>query len=1594
MAYNPFDDVIENDPAYKMQIGGATQNTNFERAVYPTKRPDYSQETFKPITSAIAAGYKLLTPEQETLDQIEKDQQLRSLATQQAFQGTEFDKYAGDFDLPGSILQDPKALDLLNQAGFKRESFTEGLSRTGQFLYGNQRQAFDKLKSGEQLTSEDRLSIALAPLDSLDFLLPPVAIKKLAGIGLKNVNSILRSTSDLPEVQQVKQFFGGSPVPAIGGRAEGPPGMVTEPRVTLAKEDGTGAGGSKLLTGAPPKNRMSAEFRKWREATSKAVVEDTIAKTDPKFVQDGKISRSRAHGAIKDYIQTNFPDIPTNNPKYFENFLDKVKKTIDPYMIPQSPGSKTKEFFVTFNNSYKKINPDAKAQPQYNYLNFKAEEFYKKNGERPDLDTLSEYIRQTDPEAAENFTDLSARGLDRIIYNNGPGKANKLPPPTKIFYKRGKLFGIKELIEKLSTEGIPNSSKIDGKGFLPQEFKADYDIMLASLRASDSMLNTIKTNFDKHLAKYTNEFNEPMFNYDSFTQFLRDNQKELNIPPRLFSFDKVNYSVPITSSKAKREINEVDKFLGGEKVDYRRPKFEGVTLPTPMRNFLSHMYRGMLQNKKKLDKDGNVIINKQTGEPVMEQVLLNNVEFVENYVMPFVGESTEKTVANLAKEYPEYSQWLRLEKKVDRYQKVLSDFLQNLKASGKYTDREIDLINSSLAPQKAHIYPIMTNLRDERFVGMAQDADNILVQPAVYNRVYQVTFDNVFKKLLKQFEGKETLQKLQTQKPKSIAQFRNSFGFDVSLTKFLNETNIDNPRQIDYLNFIYQTLNEELQKRGMVSVQSFNPKQKEIFQGLRFLDPNFVGPPGGLDFKEAGEVLIVGDPNVFTKKGKTKDYKPQFYMTVADEILRRNPDKLPLTTPIPKKGAKKTQENFVLFNKGGVSMVKGGMAIGGQNFTENMNKQDFTPDPAIDGDSAFQQAVRSGNLQALNLPKIFKGLGEAFGVFTPKKVGKPLTGEMSAVSPVAKSDFPLQSFTLEKLSNSKTNQARPQDWINELQGGTNKAPTSEIVDSGIFQYLKDYEKYFPNQKISKQKLLEVLEDNPISNLKIKIKGSETGDPAYDSYMGSPRHKNVGSARMDKAGEDYREVVIEAGTLPGQQTGDEFVNSSHFQEKNVLAFGRVGTYKNSAGDNVAVIQEMQTDYLTQVRKEQELLNAEIERLNIQKVKAEEKLQRAESAYDIQTANERLAEVNSKLPTLLKLQESKLIKPYPNDAGAELVPILNKQLEDLQSQIRDLAMQGARRENPEFLMMIRNLEEQQKQVLNQLLDLNRANEYELLAKGVKVPDVSDRAELERYISGDGYSSMKNVKTFPPTPLNNQADYVDAILKAVIKDAENRGINKIAIMPADVGANARWGKESEDAKKKFRNLYDKVGVQQLKNIAKKYGGTVQEEFVVDSTKGSLGLRFLNKGVDGEFQVLKETEIDPDMTIKRGDLGPSKPPEGFNASFLSEDILRVAKDYGPNEVVFRREIAPGQTMEYFVNVKQGDVIDQKFDLVPLGDADRAENATIIIEEFNPQRVKMNVLVLPESNKDKPMYLFKKKKGGIMPDDRLVSITDIYGDY
>jgi hypothetical protein len=314
-----------------------------------------------------------------------------------------------------------------------------------------------------------------------------------------------------------------------------------------------------------------------------------------------------------------------------------------------------------------------------------------------------------------------------------------------------------------------------------------------------------------------------------------------------------------------------------------------------------------------------------------------------------------------------------------------------------------------------------------------------------------------------------------------------------------------------------------------------------------------------------------------------------------------------------------------------------------------------------------------------------------------------------------------------------------------------------------------------------------------------------------------------------------------------------------------------------------------------------------------------------------------------------------------------------------------MQGVRRENPEFLMQINRLEGEQKQVLEALLDLNRASGYDLLAKDVQVPDISQRDDLINYAEGlNNYVSMKPIKTFAPTPLNKQTDYVDAIVKAVVKDAENRDINKITIMPADIGPNTRWGKASEEAKKKFRNLYDKVGIQTLRNIAKKYGGEVNIEQIIDSTKPNKGLKFFNKDVDGNLNLQKEDVARPaDDTsgLTEADLN----------EFYKEQIRRFVSGggYRQKDVVFTREIAPGQYQDFYVYAD-----DDKVDFLPLEEGESIKDALIVIEEFNPSAVDMFVLTLPETNKQAPMYLFKKKKGGIMGDDRLVSITDIYGDY
>ena len=1417
MAYNPFDDVIENDPAYKMQTGGV------ERTVIPQKRTDYSQgPTNAPFANTVTKLLQFISPEPETLEQNERNKQLRSLSTAQALKDTDYAEYAGRPDLPSFVIQAPGVKERLDAAGFVPQSAFEAASRGGDFLAGDERRAFEKFSRGDKLEPSDINAVAMTPLLFFDAVGLGALGTRLAKFGFKTINDVLKSSSKDPDVLRIQSAFGGSPVPLIQDTAKGPPGMQTTPRVALAAEDGTGGGA-----------RLTKEGVQSREDNTQKLLD--ILK------QDLDVNKTKSIGQI---IKDNNLEglLKPERGKGFE-----LKKEVRQKIVSEVPEIFKSKFAIRAQPAaeLKRAETDPKLTQVLEKFVKDGTTFNSPSALSQRLDALEIVTRRA---ITKRLNDPNFKPFFDVLIQPKPKKKQTTDSFDKVFRKVPET----NIINILSTTDAP---MITVKDFDPQGFD-----LIKELRLSQGITGPFGP---KELFK---DFLE--FRYRN----VRDSGQFPDLTPEKFFNRKYD---PEEISKIRSEFKN---FINLEQTR--------LAMQKESRDFLEELSQIPEYKKYLLDSKGQldlklVKVDKAHDTPLF----LTRVEGegrLKN-VGRFLDQGTEPEFIN-----PSFQAYNNLQKITDPLINKLADLRVNKTLRKQAENMDFNLSKKTKSKSGKYVVP------KDRLDFVSED----------------------------------------------MIKYLNLKGANINLDNFRNGN------QLNFLDAVDKAIDKIYKDRA-----------------IRTLVPVREGKGG----KKLSVFFGVEDMKAIPNEARVELFKKSL-KDQLDFAVENNLEVGDFKNLNEKKG---DLGYIKRLKRGGVKMAKGG-----QNFTENINQQQFTPDPAIEGDSAFKQAVDSGNLTAVNLPKIFKGLGEAFGVYTPKKV----VDTPDAARVLDKSDFPLTSFTLEKIQNSKTNAARPQDWINELQGG-NAAPSKELLDSGFFQYLADYEKYFPDQRISKQKLVEIFEENPISNLKIKVKGEETGLPDYDSYTGRPRHRNAGNASIDQSGTDYREVIIEAGTLPGQKQGDEFVSSGHFGEKNVLAFGRVATYKNSGGDNVAVIQEMQTDYLTKVRNEQERLDAEIKRLTTAAERAEERLARADNQYDIERNQNILAEAQKKLPPLLKLQESKLIKPYPNIAAQELIPGYNKQLQDIQKNINALSMQGVRRENPEFLMQINTLEEQQKKVLDQLLDLNRSSNYEMLSRGVEVPDISDRERLLRYIDGESsYTTMKQVQTFPPTPLNNQADYVDAILKSVIKDAESRDINKVAIMPADIGANPRWGKSDADSMKKFQNLYDKVGVQRLKDIAKKYGGEINIEQIVDETKANKGLKFYNKNLDGELELLKDFEPSGRGTVDPDDL----------QGFLDTEIERVALDFGPNEVVLSREIAPGQTMDYFVKTKP----DDGFELVPLGDGDRAENATVIINEYNPSAVDMFVLTLPESNKTKPMFLYKKKKGGIMPNDRLVSITDIYGDY
>ena len=625
-------------------------------------------------------------------------------------------------------------------------------------------------------------------------------------------------------------------------------------------------------------------------------------------------------------------------------------------------------------------------------------------------------------------------------------------------------------------------------------------------------------------------------------------------------------------------------------------------------------------------------------------------------------------------------------------------------------------------------------------------------------------------------------------------------------------------------------------------------------------------------------------------------------------------------------------------------------------------------------------------MTAFNPLKLFNLFGKVKGTATKADIGQPTTLPRAdqAVPVVEESDFPFKSFTYEKLqSPNAPGAARPQDWANYLTGG-DTAPISEIRDSGLEQFLRDYEKYYPNQKLTKQQIVDYFETSPTGNLEMRVK--QNANPDFPD-QGRTRHMNAGSQPLDNQGVNYREVIVQAGPIPGE--GQPFINSSHFSEPNVIAFTRVADYQLADGSTAAVIQELQTDMLNTVRVEQMRIKTLLDRLKLTDQKARDVLNNPASTPDQvrqaqQTIDALAQQVSPEQRALL--EQTQGIKPFPNAAGASLIPGYTDEILKLQDNVNELLAQKKAANQPFIDENIFEINQRQLQLRDQLLDLNRSLEIDQNLKNIKVPSADQADELrslsQRPIENFSYERTDDIQLFPPVPFTKTADYVDLIIKATIKDAQSRGINRVGIFTGEL-VNQRWGKNpTGPAGKKFNDLYSKVSVQQMNNIAKKYGGEVIEGAIVDPTKATRGLRFFNRDVDGGLTLNKED-------VARRTTTESE--EGLD-EFYNEQMRRFVSGggYRDKDVVLTREVAPGQFQDFYVRAD-----DESIDFVPLGEGETINDALVVIEEFNPSLVKIPVLVLDEAEKAKrPFFLYRKKDGGKIASDGLVSITDIYGDY
>ena len=1057
MAYNPFDDVIENDPAYMSNGGNLTDEDPSTKPLDITLRVQRPTPT-PPVPDFISQGRQIR-------DKQEKLQKLQDLYTQCAFtqsmQPVYEQRQQEDFsDVQQTIASgvapifegiaasetadrgkakkekneqikqqlgfgnqlSKSQMEQAKQYGYEPLTIGETFAAIPDFLYGDQAESFRKLADGEQLEDGDKYNIIMSPLDALDFL----------GVGVASgaVFKLLKRLKDKYKVPNLQKILDN---PAFAGD-----GDVEEARQIV-------------MSAAPPQGLPIEQ------------------------------------GGRGQTVMFNKPDVPGDSTpsKLFEIDESIFGNEYNSYMKLESK-EKIQKYLQTIDKF--KDNP-----------NVSKDEFFKELGISSNI--MAPVITKYNKKAKNQLPSLSQNY--KVTNKEADARMNKLRSDIE-----SGVLNIEELKYK-NTKDLAKEYGIDSKRITEEfpELKLDKQeqIKIANEKSVQARSQVVKDQVE------------------SMVEYKRKNQdiKDLTTFPKLQAAMREDNLSPVKNWKSMADNTD-----------------------DTTQQFLSPA----------LSKQKNPAIMNQVSQ-IFSNYGLKDKGFVENDILKsYLVHSNRQNLDGLTKQLESYGlqtkdQFLKANPQLTELRNKTPNKFNELYAqemSDKYDDVVLDIIQQDIAINEPMNLIKFTNMRETQKI-LNKKIESLL------NSLFVNDINNpALMKYREQFLSKfnEATGKKYKLDNKLVKKLMNVYGLQLSHTAPVRSKTkaikgaggfVDNIKlnlgghniafQSTVENAIYKNFREmkkllknnnlkeldkkvedleivdtEFKKRGMSGYYKIDDPELISYLEKKGLD---VGQAERVDIPGVGEQKIQGDILLGTGESPSPEFLLNYLTNHFDEMIK-DPKKIKFF--LGTQGQKKLDESYIgvttpikkgvpymnlkkpemsTFNKGGPVR----MAIGGDPL-QNINQQQFSPDPAVDQDY-FQEAVDSGNLQAANLFNLFKVFNKPKVMATPSNVKKveeardpipaPTGSQEIAPLPAGKQDFFFKSFFLDQLNSQNAPKAStPQGWREFLIKGR-KVPEAEMMDTGILQYLEDTEKFFPNKKITKQDLESLYDTSPLGNLEVRVK---------------------------------------------------------------------------------------------------------------------------------------------------------------------------------------------------------------------------------------------------------------------------------------------------------------------------------------------------------------------------------------------------------------------------------------------------------------------------------------------------------------------------